>query len=72
MAENTLPSVSDFLPEIICLGIDCAVCGILYSAYYFTNRAVSSIASAAKFDLDNQVLDWYCNGACMKKIYFGK
>ena len=48
MAENTMPSVSDFLPEIICLGIDCAVCGILYSAYYFTNRAVSSIASAAK------------------------
>jgi len=52
-----MPSVSDFLPEIICLGIDCVVCGILYSAYYFTNRAVSSIASAAKFDLDNKPHD---------------
>lgn len=57
MVETSMPTVSDFLPEIICLGIDCAVCGILYSAYYFTNRAVASISSAANFDLDKKPHD---------------
>ena len=61
MVETSMPTISDFLPEIICLGIDCAVCGILYSAYYFTNRAAASISSAANFDLDKKVIDLMIN-----------
>ena len=56
MVETTMPSVADFLPEIICLGVDCIVCGVLYSAYFFTNRAIRSISSAVQFDLDKKVI----------------
>ena len=55
MVETVLPTVSDFIPEIVCLGVDCIVCGIVYTAYVFTNRAITSVCSAAKFDLDKQV-----------------
>ena len=55
MVETVLPTISDFIPEIVCLGVDCIVCGIVYTAYVFTNRAITSVCSAAKFDLDKQV-----------------
>ena len=55
MVDTTLPTISDFIPEIVCLGVDCLVCGILYSAYVFTNRAIASVSSAASFDLEKKV-----------------
>ena len=58
--RSFLPTLSDFIPEIVCLGVDCIVCGIVYTAYVFTNRAITSVCSAAKFDLDKQV--YICNG----------
>ena len=58
MVETTLPAFSDFIPEIICLGIDCLVCGVVYSAYVFTNSAIRSVSSASSFDLDKKVLPY--------------
>lgn len=57
MVDTTLPTISDFIPEIVCLGVDCLVCGILYSAYFFTNRAITSVSSAAIFDLEKKPHD---------------
>ena len=59
MVDTTLPTISDFIPEIVCLGVDCLVCGILYSAYFFTNRAITSVSSAAIFDLEKKVIYHY-------------
>ena len=56
MVDTTLPTISDFIPEIVCLGVDCLVCGILYSAYVFTNRAITSVSTAASFDLEKKVI----------------
>ena len=56
MVETTLPTISDFIPEIICLGVDCLVCGILYTAYFVTNRSISEISKAANFDLEKKVV----------------
>ena len=59
MVETTLPTISDFIPEIICLGVDCLVCGILYTAYLVTNRSISEISKAANFDLEKKVVSHF-------------
>ena len=50
------PTISDFLPELVCLGVDCLVCGIVYTAYVFTNRAISSVNAAPSIHLDTKVI----------------
>ena len=50
------PTVSDFLPELVCLGVDCLVCGIVYTAYVLTNRAISSVCAAPSINLDIKVI----------------
>ena len=50
------PTISDFIPELVCLGVDCLVCGIVYTAYVLTNRAISSVSAAPSIHLDTKVI----------------
>ena len=34
---------SDLVPELICLGIDVAICGILYKVYTVNNGAIRAV-----------------------------
>ena len=38
-----LPDFSDLVPELICLGIDVAICGILYKVYTVNNGAIRAV-----------------------------
>jgi len=45
------PSLSDFVPELVCLGVDAVVATILYSAYNVAANSISHIKGAASLEL---------------------
>ena len=38
-----LPDFSDLIPELICIGIDVAICGILYKVYTVNNGSIRAV-----------------------------
>ena len=44
-----LPEVKDIIPELICIGVDAAICGIIYSVYKYNNYAIQEIKVILKF-----------------------
>ena len=40
----------EFIPDMICLGVDCLICGVLYKVYSKTNQLISAIKVCCNFD----------------------
>ena len=38
-----IPDMSDLVPELICLGVDAVICGILYKVYSDTNSTIEAV-----------------------------
>lgn len=38
-----LPDMTEIIPELVCIGIDAVICGILYKVYSDTNSAISAV-----------------------------
>jgi len=44
--------MSDLVPELICLGVDAVICGILYKVYSDTNSTIEAVKRAPSLDLE--------------------
>ena len=43
-----IPDMSDLVPELICLGVDAVICGILYKVYSDTNSTIEAVKVSRK------------------------
>ena len=59
-----IPDMSDLVPELICLGVDAVICGILYKVYSDTNSTIEAVKVRPYCQeiLDDEILQ--------SKIYF--
>jgi len=48
------PSLGDFVPELVCLGVDAVVATILYSAYNVAANSISHIKGASSLELPDK------------------
>ena len=46
-----LPEVKDIIPELICIGVDAAICGIIYGVYKYNNYAIQEIKVISKHEI---------------------
>ena len=51
-----LPDFSDLIPELICIGIDVAICGILYKVYTVNNGSIRAVKVTFVYVLEKSVL----------------
>ena len=51
-----LPDFSDLIPELICIGIDVAICGILYKVYTVNNGSIRAVKVIFVYVLEKSVL----------------
>lgn len=51
-----MPEVGELVPELICLGIDMAICGALYAALRSTSSTLQQLAAAPELPLDENML----------------
>ena len=50
-----MPKVGDFVPELICLGVDVLICGIVYKVFTTTNSVIKDLSNAAQVDIDDNI-----------------
>jgi len=50
-----MPELSDFVPEIICMGIDLIICGALYKGYSSANKYINDLTSAPQISIDDHL-----------------
>lgn len=50
-----LPDFSDLIPELICIGIDVAICGILYKVYTVNNGSIRAVKVTFVYVLEKSV-----------------
>jgi len=48
-----MPELIDFVPEIICMGIDIVICGALYKGYCSANKYISDLTQAPQICIDD-------------------
>jgi len=51
-----MPEVADFVPELVCLGIDVAICGAVYTALRGTSTVLRQLSAAPELPLDEQLV----------------
>jgi len=51
-----MPEVTDFVPELVCLGIDVAICGALYTALRGTSTVLRQLSAAPELPLDEHLV----------------
>lgn len=50
-----MPDLSDFVPELVCLGIDCMFLGGIYMGYKSANRHIKELLSAPHINIDEHL-----------------
>ena len=50
-----MPDVGDFIPELLCIGVDVVICGILYKVYHSTNTVIRDLTSAPQLSIDQDL-----------------
>jgi len=51
-----MPELADVVPELVCLGIDAAICGAVYIALRGTNTVLRQLSAAPELPLDDQLV----------------
>ena len=50
-----MPEIGEFIPELVCMGVDLIICGVLYKAYSTTNNVLRDLNIAPKISIDDQL-----------------
>lgn len=50
-----MPSMGDFVPEIVCMGVDLSICMVLYKVYQSTNNLLRDLTSAPQIPIDEHL-----------------
>jgi len=50
-----MPEIGEFIPELVCMGVDLIICGVLYKAYSTTNNILRDLNIAPKISIDDQL-----------------
>ena len=50
-----MPDVGDFVPELVCMGVDLIICGVLYKAYSTTNSILRDLTSSPQLPIDEHL-----------------
>jgi len=66
-----MPDVKDFVPELVCLGIDVVCCGAFYAAYHNLTRIVSNLREAPEISVDATLKEQITNHPMAKSMEDG-
>ena len=51
----TMPDIGEFVPELVCMGVDLIICGVLYKAYSTTNSILRDLSSSPQVPIDENI-----------------
>ena len=52
---RAMPDVGDFVPELICVGVDFLICGVLYKVYRTTNNVLRDLSTVPQINIDENI-----------------
>ena len=50
-----MPNVSEFVPEIVGLGVDAVICALLYRGLHVTTKVLKDLSSATQIDIEDNI-----------------
>jgi len=50
-----MPDIGEFVPELVCMGVDFIICGVLYKAYSTTNNILRDLSRAPQIPIDDHL-----------------
>ena len=50
-----MPDVGEFVPELVCMGVDLIICGVLYKAYSTTNSILRDLTNSPQIPIDDHL-----------------
>ena len=50
-----MPDVGDFVPELVCMGVDFVICGVLYKAFSTTNSILRDLSGSPQIPIDDNL-----------------
>lgn len=50
-----MPDIGEFVPELVCIGVDLVICGVLYKAYSTTSSILRDLTSSPQLPIDDHL-----------------
>jgi len=50
-----MPDIGEFVPELVCMGVDLIICGVLYKAYSTTNSILRDLTNSPQIPIDDHL-----------------
>jgi len=50
-----MPDIGEFIPEIICLGVDVLICGVIYKVYTSTTNIIKDLSDVPEISIDENL-----------------
>ena len=50
-----MPDIGEFVPELVCIGVDLVICGVLYKAYSTTSSILRDLTSSPQLPIDEHL-----------------
>jgi hypothetical protein len=50
-----MPDIGEFVPELVCIGVDLVICGVLYKAYSTTSSILRDLTSSPQIPIDDHL-----------------
>jgi len=50
-----MPEIGEFIPEILCLGVDVLICGVIYKVYTSTTNIIKDLSDVPEIDIDENL-----------------
>ena len=50
-----MPDIGEFVPELVCMGVDLVICGVFYKAYSTTTSILRDLSSSPQVPIDDNI-----------------